>query len=95
MLYFAVTGKNHAGEQINPGQSISRQEIVRIWTQPQGWFCKEEKKMGAIEVGKFGDFVVLSDDFFDQQAVPDENIRKLTSVLTVVDGKIVHDAGVL
>ena len=95
MLYFAVTGKNHAGEQINPGQSISRREIVRIWTQPQGWFCKEEKKNGAIEVGKFSDFVVLSDNFFDEQVVPDEQIRKLSSVLTVVDGKVVHDTGVL
>jgi predicted amidohydrolase YtcJ len=95
MLYFAVTGKNHAGVQINPEQSISRREIVRLWTQPQGWFCKEEKKMGGIEVGKFGDLVVLSDDFFDEQVVPDEMIKKLSSVLTVVDGNVVHDAEVL
>jgi predicted amidohydrolase YtcJ len=27
--------------------------------------------------------------------VPDAEIRKVRSVLTIVDGKIVHDAGIL
>jgi hypothetical protein len=36
--------------------------------------------------------VVLNDDYF---RVRDEDIKKLRSILTVVDGEIVHDAGVL
>ncbi|MDA0240539.1 MAG: amidohydrolase family protein, partial [Proteobacteria bacterium] len=95
MLYYAVTGKNHNGDMINPGQCLTRQEILKIWTHTQGWFCKEEDRMGAIEVGKFGDVVVLSDDYFDAAAVSDDDIRHLSSVLTVVDGKVVHDNGVL
>ena len=38
-----------------------------------------------------GDLVVLSDDFFDPRKVSDEAIKKLKSVLTVVDGKVVHN----
>jgi len=34
---------------------------------------------------------VLSADYFDSKAVPDESIRQLHSVLTVVDGKVVHN----
>ena len=38
------------------------------------------------------DLVVLSEDYFDPQKVSDEGIKKLKSVLTVVDGRIVHNA---
>jgi predicted amidohydrolase YtcJ len=51
-----------------------------------------EEKLGSIEVGKLADLAVLSDDYF---TVPDDQIRRIRSVMTVVDGKIVHDAGVL
>ena len=33
----------------------------------------------------------LSDDYFDPERVPDDAIRRLKSVLTVVDGKVVHN----
>jgi predicted amidohydrolase YtcJ len=36
--------------------------------------------------------VVLSDDYFDPAKVSDENIKRLKSVLTIVDGKVVYDA---
>ena len=55
-------------------------------------FRSEEAKLGSIEPGKLGDVVVLSDDFFDPKKVSDEGIKRLKSVLTVVDGKVVHDA---
>ncbi len=95
MLYYAVTGRNHAREMINPGQCLTREEILRIWTTPQGWFCKEEKNMGGIAAGRYGDLVVLSDDYFDEQAVSDDDIRHITSLLTVVGGRVVHNTGTL
>jgi hypothetical protein len=33
---------------------------------------------------------VLSSDYFDARAVSDEDIKRLTSVLTLVGGQIVH-----
>ena len=66
-------------------------EALRLYTADNGWFLKEENKLGTIEPGKLGDVVVLSDDYFDPAKVPDEAIKKLKSVLTVVDGKVVFD----
>ena len=95
MLYYAVTGRNYAGRLINPDQTVSRREALRLWTSPQGWFCREEESLGGIAVGKFGDLAVLSDDYFDESAVSDGDIRRITSILTVLGGRIVHDSGLL
>jgi hypothetical protein len=89
-MYYMVTGKNAAGEMVNPGQQLTRLEALRLYTAENGWFTHEEDKTGTIEPGKFGDVVVLSNDFLDSKKVSDEDIKKLSSVLTVVDGKIVH-----
>ena len=91
-LYYATTGVNAAGEAINGDQTIPRQDALRLYTRDNGWFLRMEEKLGSIEVGKLADLAVLSDDYF---AVPDEQIKRIRSVMTVVDGKIVHDAGVL
>ena len=90
MIYYMVTGKNVAGRLVNAGQQITREEAIRLYTVNNGWFLKEEANLGSIEVGKFGDVVVLSDDYFNAVRVPDELIRKLHPVLTVVNGKVVY-----
>jgi predicted amidohydrolase YtcJ len=90
-IYYMATGKNSAGELINPGQQLTRLEALRLYTSENGWFTREENKLGTIEAGKLGDLAVLSDDYFDPKKVTDEGIRRLRSVLTVVDGKVVHN----
>ena len=89
MIYYMVTGKNSSGTVINAGQQITRLEALRLYTSENGWFFHEEDKLGSIEPGKLGDVVVLSDDFFDAKKVPDEGIKKIKSVLTIVDGRVV------
>jgi predicted amidohydrolase YtcJ len=91
MIYYMVTGKNAAGVLVNDKQQISRIEALRLYTAANGWFFHEEDKLGSIEPGKLGDVVILSDDFLDPQKVSDEAIKKLQSVLTIVDGKVVYD----
>ena len=46
--------------------------------------------LGTIEPGKYADLAVLSADYFDAGAVPDEAIKSVHSVLTLVGGQIVH-----
>ncbi len=90
MIYYMVTGINAGGHLVNAGQTVTRQEAMRLYTASNGWFLREEDKIGSIETGKFGDLVVLSGDYFDTRAVPDTAIRKLQSVLTVVDGRVIY-----
>jgi predicted amidohydrolase YtcJ len=91
MIYYMVTGKNAAGVLINPGQTLTRTEALRLYTADNGWFFREEDRLGSIEAGKLGDIVVLSDDFLDPAKVPDESIKRVKSVLTVVGGEVVYD----
>jgi predicted amidohydrolase YtcJ len=90
--YYATTGLNALGNQINPGQQISRQELMELYTRANQWFLgdKDEGLLGSLEVGRLGDVVVLSEDYF---TVPVERLRGIRSVLTVVGGEIVHDTG--
>jgi hypothetical protein len=94
-LYFMVTGKNSSGDEIEPGQTLTRLEALHMYTTGNAWFSKDENKLGSIEVGKLADMAVLSDDYLDPKRVPDDAIKRITSVLTIVGGRIVHDAGVL
>ena len=91
MIYYMVTGRNSSGALINDKQQLSRMEAIRLYTAENGWFLREEDKLGTIENGKLADLVALSDDYFDPKKVPDEGIKKLKSVLTVVGGKVVYE----
>ena len=91
MIYFMVTGKNSSGVAINADQTIDRMKALRLYTADNGWFLHEDNKLGSIEVGKLADVTVLSADYFDPAKVSDDGIKKLKSVLTVVDGRVVHD----
>jgi predicted amidohydrolase YtcJ len=92
MIYYMVTGINAGGHLVNAGQTVSRAEALRLYTASNGWFFREEDRIGSIETGKLADLVVLSDDYFDAHKVPDAAIRQLHSVLTVVDGKVIYRA---
>jgi predicted amidohydrolase YtcJ len=87
-----VTGRNALGQLINAGQQISRQEVLALYTRANGWFLggPDERRLGTLEKGRLGDVVVLDRDYF---TVPDEALRQIRPVLTVVGGKIVHNTG--
>jgi predicted amidohydrolase YtcJ len=91
-IYFATTGVNSFGDRVNGDQQITRQEALRLFTRGNSWFLRMEDKIGSIEPGKLADLAVLDRDYF---TVPDAEIKKIRSVLTVVDGRIVHDAKVV
>ncbi len=94
-IQYMVTGKDRAGIMDNPDQTVTRMEALRLYTADNGWFLNEEQSLGTIEVGKFGDVVVLSKDYSDPKEVPDDAIGRLTSLLTIVNGQVVYDTGIL
>jgi hypothetical protein len=87
-LYWLVTGKTVGGVSMYPDKNrLSREEALRLYTQGSSWFSSEGGKKGAIAPGQLADFVVLTDDYF---SVPEEKIKSIESVLTVVGGTVVH-----
>ena len=90
-LYWLVTGKTVGGTRLYPENNrLSRMESLRLYTVGSAWFSNEENKKGSIESGKLADFVVLSSDYF---TIPEEEIKHIESLLTIVGGKIVYGAG--
>lgn len=69
---------------------MSRQEALRVHTLGSAWFSFDEKIKGSIEPGKLADLVVLSDDYL---TVPEDKIRDIASVMTIVGGRIVYEKG--
>ncbi len=89
-LWWLVTGKTVGGTVINPEKSrLDRELALKLWTTGSAWFSGEEKLKGTLAPGKLADLAVLSDDYF---AVEEDEIRNLESVLTLVDGSVVHGA---
>ena len=73
---------------INEDQTLPRKEALRLYTAANRWFL-QESDIGTITPGALGDLVVLNQDYFDEESVSDEDIKKIRSVLTLVDGEIV------
>jgi predicted amidohydrolase YtcJ len=90
-LSWLTTGKTLGGTRLYPERNtLSREEALRMWTETVTWFSNEEGKKGRIEVGMLADLAVLDRDYF---SVPGDEIRQITSVLTLVDGRPVYGAG--
>jgi hypothetical protein len=90
-FYTMTTGRNLSGELILGDQTLTRRETIRLATSANQWFLREDD-LGSIEVGHHADLAVLDRDFF---AVPEEALRGTRSLLTLVGGRVVHDAGVI
>lgn len=90
-IYWAATGKTAGGMQIWRDKDVlSRYQALRLMTTGSAWMSGEEKLKGTIKRGQYADLVVLPEDYFTIDA---EKIKRLESVLTVVNGKVVYGAG--
>jgi predicted amidohydrolase YtcJ len=89
-LYWLVTGNTVGGLNLYPESNrMDRAEALRLYTVGSSWFSSEEGKKGSIAPGQLADLAVLSADYF---SIPEEQIKSLESVLTVVGGKVVYGA---
>ncbi len=89
-IYHMTTGLTSYGDPILADQAITRMEALRITTLGTAWDARDEDELGSIEPGKLADVVVLSADYL---TVPDEELRRLKSVLTLIGGEIVYSDG--
>ena len=86
-LSWLVTGRTVGGTTLYPPHNrLDRATALRLWTEANTWFSNEQGKKGAVKEGQLADLVVLSKDYF---AVSEADIADITSVLTLLGGKIV------
>ncbi len=89
-LYWLITGKTVGGTPLyTEANRLERVEALRLWTASSAWFSSEQGRKGALVPGQLADLAVLSADYF---SIPDEDIKRLESILTLVGGKTVHAA---
>jgi predicted amidohydrolase YtcJ len=87
-LHWFITGKTVGGLRLYPKDNrFDRTEALRLYTAGSAWFSSEETRKGAIIAGQLADMAVLSADYF---SIPEEDIKELASVLTIVGGTVTH-----
>jgi predicted amidohydrolase YtcJ len=87
-LSLAVTGRMVGGRQVNR-QTITREEALIAHTRSNALFLFQEGNLGSVSSGKYADLLVLDRDYL---TVPADEIKDIKPLLTMVGGKVVHDA---
>jgi predicted amidohydrolase YtcJ len=89
-ISWAVCGKSVSGtEVLGEDNRLSRAEALKLFTRGAAWFMNAEHEMGMIAPGNLADFALLDRDYF---TVPEDEIKSVSSVLTVMDGRVVFGA---
>lgn len=86
-MYWLTTGKTVGGLDLYFDRALDRETALKLYTKGSAWFSQEQDKKGTLAKNMFADICVLNEDYF---TVPDEQIKAIESVLTIVNGKIVY-----
>jgi predicted amidohydrolase YtcJ len=70
-----------------PEESLTAEEALKTYTSNAAYASFDEESKGTIELGKFADFTVLSDDLLRLQL---DAIRGVAVEMTIVAGKVVY-----
>jgi predicted amidohydrolase YtcJ len=88
-MYAAVTRKTSQGVVLTPEEKLTREQALRMYSGWGALLNHAEKERGSIESGKLADLVVIDRDFL---TCPEEQIKDIQAVLTIVEGRAVYDA---
>ena len=91
-LWYTISGKTYDPAQggVREDERLSREQALELATKRCAWFMSLDNRIGTLAVGRLADLLVLSGDYF---RVPEDEIRSLTSVLTMVGGRVVYGEG--
>ena len=71
----------------NPKEAITREQVLIAYTRTAAYSEFVDDQLGMLETGKLADLAVLSQDIFE---VPNEELPKTESVLTIVGGRVAY-----
>lgn len=75
-----------------PGEALTREEALLAYTAGAAYAEREEMRKGRLAPGYAADFAVLSRDVL---TIPARDLPGTTSLLTVVDGIVIHESAEL
>lgn len=84
-FYASVTRKLKDGTEFYPAQKMTREQALYSYTMANAIAAFQEKDKGSLEVGKYADIVILSNDLM---TCKDEEIKNTKVVATIVGGKV-------
>jgi len=86
-LYWITTGKTIGGNQVMGKENTLDRKTALSLSTYGGYELIKDYQKGKIQKGYFADLTILDKDYF---TVNDEEIKNITSKLTIVDGKVVY-----
>ena len=89
-ISWMVSGQSVSGSEVLAKDNrLSRAEALELFTRRAAWFMNAESELGMIAPGQLADFALLDKDYF---TVPENQIKSIAAVLTVMDGRVVFGA---
>ena len=88
-MWMSISRKTREGTLIYPEEKITREQALRMYTNGSAYLHFSEKTLGSLEAGKYADLVLIDKDFL---ACPEDEIRHIQPLATVVNGKVVFGA---
>ena len=86
-IWVAVTRRYEGGGVLDPDQRLTREEALRFYTIDNARLHGEEAEKGSIEPGKLADLILVDRD---PLTCPEDDLRRMQVLWTMVGGRIVH-----
>jgi predicted amidohydrolase YtcJ len=87
-IWETLTRQLERGGVHEPGEALTREQALRLYTINNAYLNREEKEKGSLEVGKLGDLIIIDRDVL---TCPVTDIRDTKVLTTVVGGKVVYE----
>jgi predicted amidohydrolase YtcJ len=88
-MWIAVARRMSNGEFLYREERLTRQEALRMYTSWPAYMQFNEKNRGSLERGKLADLVVIDRDYL---TCPEDDIKKIQPVITILNGRIAYSA---
>ena len=89
MIDTAVNRRTRTGKPLGTEYAISLMDAFKAITVNAAYQCFDEVRKGSLEVGKYGDMVVLDRDPFE---TPCKELRNIQIMATIKEGEIIYQA---
>ena len=90
-IWAAVNRIGRNGKVYGPSEAVSVKEAIHLHTLGPAYLTFDENNRGSLEVGKWADMVVLTEDILSVDPV---RIREIGIEKTIIQGEIVYSADI-